>query len=243
MYSRAVEMLVTLLSSMTRDGSLYRVDLRLRPYGSKGLSAMSAPVFLEYMRATADPWEFLAFVKLRAIGGDFELGKRIEHETRNIIHERSDQMSKNELAEETRRVRLALEDSRTRSLRHGEIDIKYGAGGMLDIYFATRFLQLRDNVPDDENDRSTGFIIELLRKRGLIDGETASELMAGYEFLAQLDHNVRLTVGRTTRLPIGNNSAMATTARRMSLASPAELIEQLTFHRLTIRAIFDRLTE
>ena len=72
--------------------------------------------------------------------------------------------------------------------------------------------------------------------------ETAAELMAGYEFLAALDHNVRLTVGRTTRLPVGNNTAMTTTADRMSLASPTELIEQLTQHRLNIRAIFEDLT-
>ena len=242
-YSRAVEMFVTLLSSMTRDGNLYRVDLRLRPYGSKGLSAMSAPAFLEYMRETADPWEFLAFVKLRAVGGDLELSDRVEHETRRIIHERARRLPANELAEETRRVRLALEESRTRGLRHGEIDIKYGAGGMLDIYFATRYLQLRDNVPDDENDRSTSFVIKALQKTGSIDHDVAGELLAGYEFLAALDHDVRLTVGRTTRLPIGNNAAMTAIAERMSLASPADLIEQLTVHRLNIRAIFDRLAD
>jgi glutamate-ammonia-ligase adenylyltransferase len=241
-YSRAIEMFVTLLSSMTRDGSLYRVDLRLRPYGSKGLSAMSAPVFLEYMKETAAPWEFLAFVKLRAVGGDMELGKRVEHETRRIIHDRARQLASGELAEETRRVRLALEESRARSLRHGEIDIKYGAGGMLDIYFATRYLQLRDNVPDDENDRSTRGVIQSLRSSDSIDDETAAELLAGYEFLAALDHNVRLTVGRTTRLPIGNNVAMSTIAERMSLATPADIIEDLTLHRLNIRATFEKLT-
>ncbi|MFL6375007.1 MAG: hypothetical protein ACJ73D_10095 [Pyrinomonadaceae bacterium] len=242
LYSRAVEMFVTLLSSMTRDGSLYRVDLRLRPYGSKGLPAMSAPVFLEYMRETADPWEFLAFVKLRSVGGDLGLGANVEGETRRIIHERARKMSPADLTEETRRVRLALEESRTRSLRHGEIDIKYGAGGMLDIYFATRYLQLRDDVPDDENDRSTAFMIALLQQRGSIDEETASELKAGYQFLASLDHSVRLTVGRTTRLPVGNKAAMETIAQRMAFASPAELVEQLTLHRLTIRAAFEKLT-
>jgi glutamate-ammonia-ligase adenylyltransferase len=240
--SRAVEMFVTLLSSMTRDGSLYRVDLRLRPYGSKGLSAMSAPVFLDYMRVTADPWEFLAFVKLRAVGGDIELGRRVEAETRRTIHERSRQMPPEKLAEETRRVRLALEESRTRPLRHGEIDIKYGPGGMLDIYFATRYLQLRGNVPDDENDRSTVFVIDRLRKQGSLPSGTGDDLLAGYHFLAALDHNVRLTVGRTTRLPIGNSEAMTTITERMSLTSSAKLIEELTVHRLNIRTAFDHLT-
>jgi glutamate-ammonia-ligase adenylyltransferase len=241
-YSRAVEMFVTLLSSMTRDGSLYRVDLRLRPYGSKGLLAMSARVFITYMRETAARWEFMAFVKLRAVGGDLELGRTVERETRRIIHERALALAQSQLAEETRRVRLALEESHTRSLRQGEIDIKYGAGGMLDIYFTTRYLQLRDNVPDDESDRSTSFMIELLHERGSIDDETNTDIRGGYDFLAALDHNVRLTVGRTTRLPIGNAAAMQTIAQRMSLDSQADVVENLTLHRLNIRAAFEKLT-
>jgi glutamate-ammonia-ligase adenylyltransferase len=241
-FQRAVELFVTVLSSMTREGSLYRVDLRLRPYGSKGLTTTSGEAFRSYMRETAVPWEFLAFVKLRAVGGDLEFARQVEHETRAIIHEKARELDPAELAAETRRVRLALEESRTRNLRHGEIDIKYGAGGMLDIYFATRFLQLRDNVPDDENDRSTSFMIERLCASGSISDDVARELQAGYEFLAAFDHNVRLTVGRTTRLPVGNESAIRTIAERMALPSHSDLLEHLTLHRLNIRAAFEKLT-
>ena len=146
--SRVVELFVTALSSMTRDGSLYRVDLRLRPYGSKGLTCISSNAFLEYMRGTAVAWEFLAFVKLRAAGGNRKLANEIEGETRGIIHERASNLDPSKLAAETCRVRLALEQQRTRGLRVGEIDIKYGTGGLLDVYFAMRYLQLRHNVPD-----------------------------------------------------------------------------------------------
>lgn len=85
-YSRAAELFVTAVSSMTRDGNLYRVDLRLRPYGSKGMSAISSESFLNYMRDTAAVWEMLAFVKLRSVGGDLTLGALVETETRRIIH-------------------------------------------------------------------------------------------------------------------------------------------------------------
>jgi glutamate-ammonia-ligase adenylyltransferase len=241
-YWRAVELFVTCLSSMTRDGSLYRVDLRLRPYGSKGLSAMPAEAFLEYMRDVATPWEFLAFVKLRAVGGDLELGDNTESETRGIIHERASQIPAAELAEETRRVRAALEDARTSRLRSAEVDIKYGAGGILDIYFATRFLQLRDNIPDGESDRSTTAMIETLHKRGSLPDDVAADLRAGYDFLAALDHNIRLTVGRSTRLPAGNHAAMTTIASRMSLSSPSDLLEQLTLHRLSVHDAFQNVT-
>ena len=111
-YGRAVETFVTTLSSMTRDGSLYRVDLRLRPYGKNGVITMPGDAFLAYFRETAEVWEMLAFVKLRAVGGDIELLKKVEFETRHVIHERAAAIDQEILRDETRRVRHALEKQR-----------------------------------------------------------------------------------------------------------------------------------
>ncbi|MFN0141019.1 MAG: hypothetical protein ACKVQW_13155 [Pyrinomonadaceae bacterium] len=247
-YARVVELFVTALSSMTRDGSLYRVDLRLRPYGSKGLTNNSSSAFLEYMRETAAPWELLAFVKLRAAGGNMDLGSGIEAETRRIIHERAIQLDGSELAAETRRVRLALEQQRTRGLRVGEIDIKYGAGGLLDIYFAMRYLQLCHNVPDDSIDRSTRSMLERLadsiQKPPTLDSHLSNlhALADGHDFLSSLDHSIRLIAGRSTRLSHGNQALLAQIAKRMDLPSSAALLEALTLHRLAIRSAFDAIT-
>lgn len=238
-YSRAVELFTTALSSMTRDGSLYRVDLRLRPFGTKGMSAISIDSFLAYMEDTAAIWEMLAFVKLRFAAGLPEIGNNVESETRRLIHERAAAIDPAELAAETRRVRLALEQQRARVRRTGEIDIKYGSGGMLDVYFAMRFLQLRDNVPDEADDRSTSSMLMRLHKNGSLDTAAFDSFHSGYRFLADLDHNLRLTVGRTTRIPAANQHALAVIAGRMGLASSADLLEKLTFHRLAIREGFD----
>src|SRR5258708_3919653 len=226
---------------MTRDGNLYRVDLRLRPFGSKGLGAISIDAFLGYMAETAAVWEMLAFVKLRYVGGDPSLGLNVENETRRIIHERALAVDPVELKEETCRVRLALEQQRQKARRGTEIDIKYGSGGMLDIYFAMRYLQLRWHIPDDADDRSTVFMLKLLKTSRLLKKKTHDELLAGYEFLSAFDHNLRLTVGRTTRVPLANHSALATIAARMGLSGHAELLEQLTLHRLNIRAAFNTI--
>jgi len=240
-YSRAVEILVTIISAMTRDGNLYRVDLRLRPYGSKGLTAISSDAFLRYMRETAAIWELLAFVRLRAVGGNIKLAETIEKETRTIIHERAAQTERADLATETARVRHSLEQQRARTRRSKEIDIKYGSGGMLDVYFAMRFLQLRDNVPDDNYDRSTRFMLKRLADAGSLKNDVLNDLLAGYEFLSALDHNLRLTVGRTNRIPLANETALKTIATRMDLNSPSELLEQLTLHHLNIRESFDNI--
>jgi glutamate-ammonia-ligase adenylyltransferase len=243
-YARAAELLVTTLSSMTRDGSLYRVDLRLRPYGSKGLTAIPANGFIEYLENTAAVWEMLAFVKLRAAGGDMRLGPSAEASARSIIHKRSLEIGRVELAAETRRVRLALEKQRSRARSGKEIDIKYGEGGMLDVYFAMRYLQLAHNVPDNAGDRSTAAMLgRLAGVKELADvKDELTTLREGYRFLSELDHNLRLTVGRTTRVPLGKQAVLETIAGRMKFGSAAELLQQLTLHRIEIREAFTALT-
>lgn len=239
-YGRAVELLVNAVSSMTRDGSLYRIDLRLRPYGSKGASAMASGSFLDYMVETAAIWEMLAFVKLRAVGGDLDLARKLETETRRIIHERASQLPGEELRAETRRIRDALEKQRSRGIRGRDIDLKYGEGGMLDVYFAMRYLQLARNIPDDQQDRSTEFMLRKLHDAGAIDKEIYTELAEGYGFLSSLDHQIRLTIGRTTRVPLANRPAMSVIAERMGIGTAVELTEKMNFHRLTIRNAYER---
>ncbi len=266
-YAKAVEIFTTVLSSITRDGSLYRVDLRLRPHGGKGPVVSSRSAFIEYFRSNAAIWEMLAFVKLRAVGGDTELAASIENETRGIIHERASKFDTAELAAETLSVRDRLEKQKLGRRRSKDIDIKYGEGGLLDVYFAVRYLQLRFNVPDDSTssppyarsevaagsadgvvlspvkDRSTEFTLDRLAAHSpLVTCHTSlTALREGYEFLAALDHNLRLTIGRTTRLPVANENALSIIASRMELSSADDLLEQLTVQRLSIREAFDRI--
>lgn len=238
-YSRAVEIFVNALSSITRDGSLYRIDLRLRPHGKDGPAAASRRAFVEYMECEAAIWELLAFVKLRAVGGKTGIAPAIEAEVRRMIHQRAAAIDERELSAETRRVRLGLEEQRVGRRHSRDIDIKYGPGGMLDVFFATRFLQLRDRVPDDPDDRSTGHMLAKLNSAGsLADGDLRA-FSAGYEFLSSLDHAIRLAVGRTTRLPHSNKPVMEFIAARMGAASPSSLLERLAIHRLEIRSSFD----
>lgn len=86
---------------------------------------------------------------------------------------------------------------------------------MLDVYFAMRYLQLRDNIPDDADDRSTASMLERLKRAGSLTESDYHSLLAGYHFLSDPDHNLRLTVGRTTRLSMGNQVVSSTIAKRM----------------------------
>lgn len=240
-YSRAAELFVTTLSSMTRDGSIYRVDLRLRPYGKNGQSVISASALAEYMIETAAIWEWLAYVKIRAVGGELELAREVEKTIRGIIHSRAAGTDPTELASETRRVRTLLEKEKVRIRRSKDIDIKYGPGGLLDVYFAMRFLQLRDNIPDWSDDRSTAFMLEELHRNGSLSHPHHETLSAGHRFLSSLDHNLRLLIGRTTRLPLANTIALAEIARRMGLEDQPTLVAHLTLHRINLRKAFEEI--
>lgn len=238
-YARVTEIFVTTLSSMTREGNLYRVDLRLRPDGKNGATSIGKNAFLEYLRSRAAMWEWLAYVKLRSAAGDLGLGDYVEGQTQDIIHQRASAAARSELRDETVRVRNRLEEEKAKTSRSREIDIKFGAGGMLDVYFAMRFIQLRDNVPDDPTDRSSKFMLKRLRELGSIAADDYDALARGYIFLAELDHNIRISAGRSTRLPLGNERALRAICERMKFASTAELLEQLTLHRLNIRNAFE----
>ncbi|MDQ2746777.1 MAG: hypothetical protein M3T96_05905 [Acidobacteriota bacterium] len=241
-YSRAVEIFVTALSSLTRDGSLYRVDLRLRPDGKNGATSVSRTAFLNYLETRAAMWEWLAYVKLRGAAGDLNLAKETEFAARKIVHANAQNSDLNALKEETRRIRERLETEKSSRRTGKEIDIKFGAGGMLDVYFAVRFLQLRDDVPDDaDGNRSTFTALNKLLENESLPHPDFQNFSDGYEFLTELDHHLRLTVGRSSKIPIANQKALEIIAKRMNLTSVGDLFEHLTVHRLNIRASFENV--
>jgi glutamate-ammonia-ligase adenylyltransferase len=238
-YARAAEIFVTTLSSFMREGHLYRVDLRLRPDGKNGATILGKNAFFNYLETRAAIWEWLAYVKLRAVGGDLDLASEIEAKARRMIHQKALRADESDLKIETAHVRERLEKEKAR--RAGDFNIKFGAGGMLDVYFAMRFLQLRDGVPDEGENRSTRATLRKLFENDSLAKVDFQAFDGGYEFLSRLDHSLRLTVGRTNRLPLANHSAMQTIIARMKLDSTGDLLENLTFHRLEIRGAFENV--
>ena len=247
-YTRLVELMVSALSSLTRAGYVYRVDLRLRPDGKNGALVRSDASFVEYLRARTNVWEWLAYVKLRAVGGDLELGRDCEAAARRVIHEAARACGAEELRRETRRVRERLERERGAvggggGAGRGAIDIKFGAGGMLDVYFAARYLQLRDDVRDEGADRSTRTTLARLRDAGSLDAETHRTLSEGYATLRALDHHLRLIAGRSSRLPAApDHAVLRDLARSTGHDSPAALTETLRAQMAAIRAAYDQIT-
>ncbi|MDQ5838592.1 MAG: hypothetical protein M3379_17580, partial [Acidobacteriota bacterium] len=122
-------------------------------------------------------------------------------------------------------------------------DIKYGPGGMLDVYFAVRYLQLRDGVPDREDSRSTRATLARLRDAGSIGEEDFRALCEGYALLRELDHGLRLVAGRSTRLPSAqDHTLLADLARRAGYPSAAALTSELAARMSAVREAYERIT-
>ncbi|HSQ22946.1 MAG TPA: hypothetical protein VLN44_00965 [Pyrinomonadaceae bacterium] len=238
-YSRLTEFLITALSSITRDGYLYRIDLRLRPDGQKGPLAIGSRSFMNYLRTRASIWEWLAYVKLRAVAGNKDFAQAIESSARDTVHELARQIDPAQLCAEARRVRNRLEKEKA-AARTG-INIKHGPGGMLDVYFATRYLQLRDNVMDHGEDRTTLRMLTKLREAESISPEDHQTLSDGYSLLRAVDHQLRLIVGRSATLPAPEQPAFADIARRLNFRTPEDLANVLVARMKEVRTTYDRI--
>ena len=240
-FSRAVEIFVTILSGMTRDGNLYRVDLRLRPHGRNGPNISSKTAFVEYIGREASIWEMLAYVQTRAVGGDINFAKSAEIEIGNAILDRAVRENPDELRRESKRVRLKLEAQHSLERKGKEIDIKFGAGGLLDVYFIVRYLHLVKKSANSTGDRSTAVRLKEFQASGLLSDANFTDLNEGYTFLSALDHNIRLAIGRISRLPTANQPVLERIAAKMRAGSISDLLEQLTIHRLNIRNTFENI--
>ena len=165
----------------------------------------------------------------------------VETHARHRIHANALKLDPKELKTVTRHVRERLEKEKGGRGRKRGIDIKYGPGGMLDVYFASRYLQLRDEVTDEGEDRSTSITLERLREEGSLTEDDFSVLSNGYSLLRSIDHNLRLIMSRSTRLPDPNHVAARDIATRAGFESVSELHETLTAQMQAIRDTYNRI--
>jgi glutamate-ammonia-ligase adenylyltransferase len=219
---------------------LYRVDLRLRPDGQKGPLATSSATFINYIEKRAASWEWLAYVKLRGVAGDIEFAREIETAARRRIHELARQADLRQLAAETRRVRDRLQKAKA-PRRHAGVNIKHGVGGMLDVYFAVRYLQLRDNVPDDGDDRTTRRMLERLREVGSISEDDFQRMSTGYRLLRLIDHQLRLILGRSATVPPFEATTFTEIAGRLGYANGDQLRDELISGMKNIRVAYENI--
>ena len=113
---------------------------------------------------------------------------------------------------------------------------------MLDVYFATRYLQLLHDVADEGEDRSTQTTLEHLHAADALDSDDFATLSSGYVLLRSIDHHLRLILGRAAQLPATDHPALKEIAQQLNVASASALHETLIDQMKGIRETYNRIT-
>ncbi len=180
-FLRHAQKLISLLGLSTSSGSLYEVDIRLRPDGAKGLLVSTMESFEQYQQQRAWVWEMQALVRARAVAGDEALCQYFEQTRHALI---SVEREKSGLLQEITAMRKRMRYELDRS-NETHYDLKHGIGGLTDIEF---FLQAQILLHAHQqralvNEREAPAIIECLQKAGIISSQQANTVSGAYEYL------------------------------------------------------------
>jgi glutamate-ammonia-ligase adenylyltransferase len=215
-FLRHTQKLISLLGLSTPSGSLYEIDIRLRPDGAKGLLVSSMDSFEQYQLQRAWVWELQALVRARAVAGNADLQKRFELLREKLLcMPRDADNLKNEIIAMRHRMRVELNRSSERMF-----DLKHGYGGLTDIEFflQAQILTHAFQYPILTQKRETVAIISCLQEANILSQVHAGLLIDAYENLLNLGlschlNNTRRVVEsteQTTVMTISVNKVLAT---------------------------------
>ena len=184
-YERAGRRLIRVLANVTEDGFVFRVDMRLRPYGDSGPLACSFEFLENYFVAQGREWERYAWIKARALTGTageellkivrpFVFRKYLDYATLGAMRQ------------------LHAEVRREVARRELAGDVKLGPGGIREIEFVAQALQLVRGGRDAELTlRPTLQVLEKLGAKRLLPHSAVDELSRAYVFLRNLEHRLQ----------------------------------------------------
>ncbi len=188
-FARFTQRLISAFTTRTNYGVLYAVDMRLRPSGRAGPVASNVTSFAEYQEREAWTWEHMALTRARVISASPEFRARIEQIIRNVLTRRRDAAV---VANDVIEMRRAV------ALEKGEDDVwdlKYAAGGMVDIDFIAQYLQLAHaaDKPDILN-VSTLHVLDNAARLGVLPQAAADVLRPAARLYHDLTQILRLCV-------------------------------------------------
>ena len=188
-----------ILSRVTREGAVFRVDLRLRPRGRDGELAVSLSQALRYYTEAAEDWERQALIKVRLSAGDAALARAFIRGVQPCVYTEKINFS----AIKTALVARERMHSHKRRLQSNQgprpIDIKINHGGIRDIEFLVQCLQrVYGGREPWLRSRGTLFALQKLHDKEHLSAREFQDLSSAYEFLRHLEHRLQLRRGRQT---------------------------------------------
>ena len=203
-YTRVTQRLLSALTSATRQGRLYDVDLRLRPSGRSGPVATQLRSFVEYQTKEAETWEHMALARARPIGGDTSLRDDARAAIESVLRAARDPRG---VAREASEMRALIEKEKGTGAK---LDLKLMSGGIIDIEFIAQYLTLvHAHSAADLLQTETAAKLSAALHHGYLSAADGETLLHAHELYARFTQMQRLTLG-----PGGDPSAAAEGVKR-----------------------------
>ena len=224
-FIRLAQQTTELLARHTREGPVFRIDLRLRPQGSEGLPAVSLPHAIHYYSQVAHDWELQAMIKARHSAGDIGLAREFTRALQPYVYRPELNFAAIKTALDAReRIGSHRRKNLLKQVAQGGTDVKIDRGGIRDIEFLVQCLQrVYGGSEAWLRSRGTLFALQKLHDKEHISGKDFQNLTNAYEFLRNLEHRLQLQQGQQThRLPQSRDEtqALARSLTREGTAAP-----------------------
>ncbi|HEX6549291.1 MAG TPA: bifunctional [glutamate--ammonia ligase]-adenylyl-L-tyrosine phosphorylase/[glutamate--ammonia-ligase] adenylyltransferase, partial [Gammaproteobacteria bacterium] len=193
-FTRLGQRLIRVIDQVTEDGFVFRVDMRLRPFGEAGPLAMSFAALETYYQNHGREWERYALIKARPVAGDLARGEALLESLRPFVYRRYLDFNAFESLREMKRL---IDQEVTR--RGLDDNIKLGRGGIREIEFVGQVFQLiRGGREVQLRERSILAVLRYLGEAGYIKPQEAGDLAAAYEFLRRVENRLQMVRDQQT---------------------------------------------
>jgi glutamate-ammonia-ligase adenylyltransferase len=230
------------LSTHTTEGYAYRVDLRLRPYGTSGQLVFSRGALTDYYFTAAALWELQALLKARPIAGDLDVGRAFLDSVQRLLLAPHPHAA---VASSIDRLRKEALKSLARSVLSTTTDIKTGLGGLRDVEFLVQGLQLVHAHQEPSLLRGgTLAALRALGEAGILPAETVEQLSDDYLFLRRVEHFLQIYEDRQTH-SLPRDPAQLRALARLMLGSGAvaeQLLAELGRRFQRVQAVYQGFT-
>ncbi len=231
-FSRAVRQIVRLLNTVTEQGFVYRVDLRLRPFGDAGRLAMSFSAMEQYYLLEGRDWERYALLKARPVAGDIEKGNELMSALGPFVYRRYLDFGAFEALREMKS--LIKESGKER-----DQDIKLGAGGIREIEFLTQAFQLvRGGRLSDLRQVSLLPALSAINDHGLLPKEDVDNLVQAYQFFRLVENRLQQKDDQQTHHIPESSQELSELAQVCGFANPQQFTRTLDKWRQIVNGVF-----
>nr|WP_207308766.1 bifunctional [glutamate--ammonia ligase]-adenylyl-L-tyrosine phosphorylase/[glutamate--ammonia-ligase] adenylyltransferase [Marinobacter caseinilyticus] len=229
-FVRLGQRLIQSLDQITADGFVFRVDMRLRPYGQSGALAMSFSALETYYQDQGRDWERYAMVKARVVAGDQALGQVLMESLRPFVYRKYIDFS---AFESLRNMKSMI--SREVRRKGLENNIKLSRGGIREIEFVVQAFQLIRGGRDRElQKRELLQVLTALEHMELLPTKVVQELRDAYVFLRNLEHALQGIDDQQTQLLPADARSQARVALIMNCVDWSACCAELDRHRARV---------